>query len=199
MKSLKVSIIIITAIIIFLFIIEYFTGILNIKFINGSEISAQMIVLEKIENIGNLEVVKYNFNDIVEETVKRKLFNIDNFAPDSKVLLIVNGEAAACIDLKKVKKEDIQLKDDKVFITLPGPELCYAKVNHNNSKIYDANLTARILNPELIDKGFKNAEKKIKQKALELGIIEKAKTNGKKLLQPLLQGITQRAVIISYR
>lgn len=163
------------------------------------QISVHTLVLKKVEDIGSLELVRFNFNDVVEESVKREFLNFDRLAPDSRVILMVNGEAAACIDLKKINSSDITISGDEIFINLPLPVICYSKVNHSKSKIYDVNLTARALNPELIDKGFKNAERKIEEEAINLGILELAKENAVKLLTPLFEELTEKKVIVGFK
>ncbi len=182
-----------------LIIFGVITGMLSISLLDYKEENEHQMVLSKIEETGNLELVHYNFNDIAEESIKRKLLNIDNLAPDSKVLFIINGEAAACINLKDVKSEDIHVGRNKIIIYLPGPELCYAKINHDQSKVYDANLTARILDPELIDKGYKDAEKNIREKAISMGIYEQAKQNAEKLVHALLSSVTNKEIELKFR
>ena len=175
------------------------TGVFNFSVIKNSDVSEHRLVLQRIEDIGNLELVRYNFNDVVEESVIRKLFDIDNLAPDSKVLVIVNGEAAACVNLKEVTKNDIKTEGNDIIITLPPPVICYTKINHDRSKIYDANFTARIFNPELIDKAYKQGEIKIKDEAVKLGILAQAKENARKLLGPFLGGITKKNIKIEFK
>ncbi len=199
MRKLIISILALSITVIALILLGIFTGIIKVTPIKQAESASHKLVLQKIENIGELELVRYNFNDVSEETIKRKLFDIDNLAPDSKVLLIINGEAAACVNLKDVKSPDIHSDDDNLYIELPPPTICYAKVNHNRSKIYDANFTARLLNPELIDEAYKNAETKIKDEAVKLGILNKARVNAKKMLSALLGGVTDKSVVIQFK
>ncbi len=184
---------------ILLLIIGIFTGILKLNIITSSRETQHKIVLQKIEELGNLELVKFNYNDVVEEAIKRKFLNVDQLAPDSKVLLIIAGEATACIDLTKVAENDITVDENEVKIVLPKPELCYVKIDHSRSKIYDANFTARVLNPELIDEGFKNAETRIRNDAINYGILDQAKLNSRKILIPLFEEITHKKIIISFK
>ena len=197
--KLTTKLIIAAVILIILIILGLSTGVLNFNVVKTSLESNQQLVLKKIEEVGNLELVKFNFNDVIEQSVVRKIFDIDNLAPDSKVLVIVNGEATACINLKEVTKNDIKFKDDDIIITLPVPTICYAKINHDRSKIYDENFMAKIFNPELIDKAYQEGEIKIKDEAIKLGIINQAKVNAKKLLGALLNGITKKNIIIDFR
>jgi hypothetical protein len=57
------------------------------------------IVLEKIEELGKLELVKFSYRDVIEHIKEYK-----NWITNSKVVLIVSGEAVGCIDLKKITK-----------------------------------------------------------------------------------------------
>ena len=197
--KLTTKLIIAAVVLIILIIFGLSTGILHFNAVKTSSESNQQLVLKKIEEVGNLELVKFNFNDIVEESVVRKIFDIDNLAPDSRVLVIINGEATACINLKEVTKDDIKFEGDNINLTLPEPTICYTKINHDRSRIYDENFVARIFNPELIDKAYKDGEIKIKDEAISLGIIGQAKINAKKLLGALLNGITKKNIIINFR
>ena len=187
---------------VFVILVIFFSialGIVDFSVVKKTDSTEQTLVLKQIENIGKLELVKFNFNDVMEESIIRKLFDVDNLAPDSRVLLLINGEATACIDLEKLTKDDIISVEDSITIFLPQPEICYAKINHERSKVYDENLVAKVFNPELIDKAYKNAEIKIKNEAINLGILVQAKQNAKKLLGALLKGITKKKVIIDFK
>ncbi|WP_255158000.1 DUF4230 domain-containing protein [Siphonobacter sp. BAB-5385] len=51
-------------------------------------ISNHNIVLREITSLGKLELVKYNFRDVVDQQITRQ------FLPDAKALLIIQGEAS---------------------------------------------------------------------------------------------------------
>ncbi len=175
-----------------------YSGLFKFSVVSNTSSSEQKLILKSIEEIGNLELLKYRFNDIVEERITRKLFDIDNLAPDSKVLIVVNGEAVACINLKTVKPNDIQVYKDSIVILLPEPIICYSKVDHQNSKIYSMNLTARILNPEMADEAYRNAEGIIHDEAIRNGIITQAKLSAKKILNPLLKQISDKLIVLKF-
>ncbi len=197
--KLTTKLIIAAVILIILIILGISSGLINFNIVKITTESNQQLVLNKIEKIGNLELVRFNFNDVIEESIVRKIFDIDDLAPDSKVLVIVNGEAAACVNLLEVTKDDIKLNGDDIHLTLPVPTICYAKINHDRSKIYDANFIAKVFNPELIDKAYREGEIKIKDEAIKLGILNQAKINAKKLLGALLKGVTKKNIIIDFK
>ena len=149
------------------------------------------IILEKTKSLGNLELTSYQFKDIVEQKI------VIDFLPDPKALLVVYGEARACIDLTKVDTAAITQTDDTVTITLPYPELCVYKIDHSKSKVYDSEYA--FMNEALLfEEAFKAAEKKLKETALESGILETAKTNAELILKPLFESISDKKVILKF-
>jgi hypothetical protein len=159
---------------------------------NTTIVSNHNIVLEKIEELGKLELVKYKFRDVLEYNVQY------DWWPDSKAVLIISGEAVGCIDLKKVQASDIIDQKDTVYIKLPAPELCYYKINHNESKIYDTQ-SYSFDETKLVGEAFKEAEKQVKRTALQSNIMEQTRQNGEKMLKPLFENIANKKVVFSYQ
>src|SRR5688572_24253679 len=62
-------------------------------------------ILTKIEALGKLELVRYNFKDVVEYTQEIQ------FLPDSRSVLIVAGEAVGCLDLQKITDKDLRSEE----------------------------------------------------------------------------------------
>ncbi|MBX9852051.1 MAG: DUF4230 domain-containing protein [Cytophagaceae bacterium] len=150
------------------------------------------MVIEKIEAIGKLEVVKFYIKDIVEHSTQVEWW------PDPKVVLIVNGEATGCIDLTKLDSSNVSIGADFISLNLPAPEICYFKINHEQSKIY--NVDSKLLSEApYIEKAYKAAEIQIKEAALKMNIIEQAKTNARNLLKPMLENFTGKKVNIEFK
>ena len=102
------------------------------------------VILERVEELGKLELVKYNFREIYDDLAisKGKIrgntsLGIYEFSPDLKVVLIASGEAVGCMDLMKINPSDILLRNDTVYFRLPEPEICYHKLDMEKSRIYD--------------------------------------------------------------
>ena len=107
------------------------------------ELINSTVIIEKIEDLGNLELVRYNFKEIYDYRAISKgklngttLFNIYDFQPDLKVILIAGGEAVGCIDLRNIDLDDIQLTDDTLYFRFPKPELCYYKLDMEKTRLY---------------------------------------------------------------
>ena len=147
-------------------------------------------VLTKVEALGKIELVRYNFKDVVEY---KKEFT---FFPDSRSVLIVAGEAVGCLDLSKIKEKDIVFSDDTTMVVyLPKPEICYSKVDHSKSKILLMENTY-FQDAELVDEAYKYAEKNIARSANHSGILKQTEVNAERMLKPMLEAFSGRKVIL---
>ncbi len=148
-------------------------------------------VLTQVEALGRLELVRYRFKDVVE--YKRRTYR---FLPESKVALVVAGEAVGCIDLRKLKPQDVVLEGDSVVrVSLPAPELCSFQVNHNQSRVFSTE-NGFFQDAELVDEGYKYAEAQVRNAALQSGILAATQRNAEQILVPMLRTLTGRRVIL---
>ncbi|MFN3488413.1 MAG: DUF4230 domain-containing protein [Emticicia sp.] len=150
------------------------------------------MVLKEMTVLGKLELSNFAFRDVVEQELVRDYF------PNPKAILIVQGEAIGCIDLSKIKADDIATKDDTLIVHLPDPELCSYRIDHSKSKIYDTEY-AFMNEQSLMNEAYARAEAKIKQSALEMGILDQTKKNAELVLKPLLENISGKKVVLQYR
>ncbi|MDI9860694.1 DUF4230 domain-containing protein [Flectobacillus roseus] len=149
------------------------------------------ILLQEITSMGKIELVKYNFRDVVESKIKK------NFLPDAKVLLIVTGEATGCIDLTKIKVADLQELKDTVVVHLPEPEICNYKIDHSKSKVYDTQY-AFMDEAKLVDEAFQKAEAQVQQSAQSMGILEQTKESAEQMLKPFIEKVSGKKVVLKY-
>ena len=94
------------------------------------------LILEKVSGLGNMELVRYQFQDVVSHEVIRP------YLPDPRVMLFAYGEAVGCVDFTQVDSSSIFLQGDSlVILALPQPEICYVKLDHDRSRIFDTRYT----------------------------------------------------------
>lgn len=150
------------------------------------------MLTQQIEQLGNLEVVKYTIQDMMEYEKTRKWF------PNSKAQVKVVGEVIACVDLTKIVSDDIYTEGDSVSLILPIPEICHYKLDHSRSKVYNVEYglweTA-----ELVDEAYKQAEQHLYTESLKMGIAEQSRTNTIMVLTPLLKGLGFKRISIGFR
>ncbi|GAA5034114.1 hypothetical protein GCM10011506_27150 [Marivirga lumbricoides] len=162
-------------------------------------------ILQEIEALGKLELVRYKFKEVIEaEEIAKRYFDLGYFyipgGQDQKALLIAKGEAVACIDLMKIEKEDIIFSGDTIQINMPGPELCYYKVDLNKSSFYDLQTSKdKKKAAEFIDMIYAKAETQMKEAALESGILVDAEKMSGRVLTPFLSNLTDKTVILHFK
>jgi hypothetical protein len=189
----RILFILVSTIIIVGFLVFLFFFIKHQFSVSRIEISDTGLV-QKITSMGKLELVKYEMKDIIEQK------EVHPILPDSRVLLLAVGEATACIDLTKVKKSDIIQGKDSVSVFLPEPEICYAKLDHDKSKVYDIKgVMFEDGAKDMVESVYKIAEKKILDDAKEMNVLGLARQNAQLIFKPLLEGISGKTVILKFR
>lgn len=186
-------------------IIWIFLSEQGIKVIPERSEERHSLVLDKIVDLGNLELVKYNFHEITElkkisAELDLKFFKLKS-GPDSKAVLISRGEAAGCLDLRKISKSDITTKRDTLFIRLPDPELCYFKLDLQQSRIYDLDLgyLSSEDTQKFMDELYKKAESELREAAIQSGIYEQTLINAELILKPFLEEVSDKKVMFVFR
>ncbi len=148
-------------------------------------------VLTSVEDLGKMELVRYNFKDVVEYQK-----NVSKWVPDSKIALIVSGEAVGCVDFAKITQADIEFQGDTlVQVALPEPEICYYKVDHSQSKVFSKENTY-FQDAALVEEAFRYAENNVKRAAMNSGILKQTQVNAEKILKPILEEVTGRRVVL---
>ncbi|SHK38815.1 Protein of unknown function [Reichenbachiella agariperforans] len=164
----------------------------------------QSSILTRTEQIGKLELVKYNFQEVTEikkvaDYIDLKLFKYKP-VPDSKAVLISSGTAVGCINLVQLTKDHIHQQNDTLYIRLPKPELCYFKIDLDQSRIYD--LQIDYMNKEekakFMEQLYQEAESSIHQSAMEMGILDQTRNNAQDILVPLFEGLTGKKVVVTF-
>ena len=159
--------------------------------INTSVESKHQLLVEKIEAIGKLELVRYQISDVLEHK------NKTDFLPEASVLLIIKAEAVGCIDLTKITKDDIQIDADTAVVNLPQPEICYVKIDHKNSRVYDTKM-AFFREAGLVDEAYKAAEKQITSEVKKSDILKQTRTNASNVLKPIVEGLGYKNVRLTF-
>jgi hypothetical protein len=149
------------------------------------------LILQEMTAMGKLELVKYNFKDVVEQEV------VKTWLPNAKAVLIVQGEAIGCIDLTKIQIADITSEQDILVVNMPEPELCVFKIDHERSKVYNTEY-AFTEEAQLVNEAYLQAEKQIQKSALDMGILDQTKENAAKILTPMLEKASGKKVLLKF-
>jgi hypothetical protein len=178
-----------------------------------TEVVNTRLILEKVEELGKIELIKYNYHEIfdyqqlsegkIKGSIALRQFD---YSPDLKAVLITQGEAVGCIDLTQLKLNDIIYQNDTLIVHLPDPELCYYKLDLGNTRVYDferSSWWSRLFPNEeetkgVIERAYREAERQIMISALDNGILEETKNNAEAMLRPLIERFAEKPVIFIY-
>lgn len=181
---------------IFILIMGIILGIMVMYLINEKKNSTVQIshdmILQKIESLGNLEVTKYSIQDMMEYKKVRR------WLPNAKTALIVSGEVICCVDLTKLKAEDIEVSEKTIRIQLPSPEICHVKIDHSKSRVYNMEY-GLWESTEIVDDAYTFAEKQLNEKARQLDMLSQSRDNTVNLLRPILQAMGFEEVNITFK
>ena len=190
----RITILLLSSLVTILFLVFMFFYIKKQFFITRTELNEDLMI-EKITAMGKLQLVKYSMKDVLEQKEVRM------FLPDKRILFVAAGEVTGCIDLTRVKRADIiRHGEDSLTVTLPQPEICYAKIDHQRSKVYDV---SGVLFPsdskDMVEGIYKLAERKMLENARQQNILGKTKENAGLIFKPMLENVSGRKVGIIFK
>lgn len=156
-------------------------------------------LLKEMETLGKMELVKYNFKEITELTdISETYFNLFKLGPDQKIALISEGQAVGCVDLTRVQESDMRTVEDTLYIRLPNPEICYYKLDLENTRIYSLQTNPFEDDSEFIQEAYTQAEREIREAALRSGILGQTKSNATLVLTPIFEQLSGKPVVVQF-
>jgi uncharacterized protein DUF4230 len=147
-------------------------------------------VVSQIQKLQRLETVVFGMDKIV--IGERESKYLPAFLAGDRLLLIVFGEVTAGIDLSGVQVGDVDVDPEGPAIRLkvPAPEIFSTRLDNERTRVYsrETGLFSRV-DPDLETDVRREAERQIRQAAVESGIMDTAKTNARATLTSFLQGL----------
>jgi hypothetical protein len=144
-------------------------------------------VVHEIQSLNELVSVKY--------TVQKVPLGSE------KLLLFVQAEVLAGIDLSGITARDVKLLPDRrVQIALPPPKIVHIVIDDKATKVWDRQITWWTpwvpFNPDLERQARLTARDAIEQGAIEMGILDQARRNAETGIRGLLETIGVKAVTV---
>jgi hypothetical protein len=162
--------------------------------------TSQPSVILQVQALSRLETQRY----VVEKVIRAEIPGALPlpFSGD-KLLFVGHGEAVAGVDLNRVRPEDITitvLSDTRrVEMRLPAVELFHVRLDNDKSYVYDRETGLfNSADPGLETRVRQEAERQIREAALEGGILQQAEANAEKTLRSLLTGLGYDEITITF-
>ena len=153
-------------------------------------------MLREIQTLSELVSVKYTVQKVVGLEEKKSPVGSE------KLLLIVQAEVLAGVDLASLPAGSIRILPDKqVKIALPQARIFHIVIDDKETKVWDRQITWWTPwvspNPDLERQARIAATKSVEQAALEMGILEQARRNAETVIRNLLQTAGARSVVVA--
>lgn len=133
-------------------------------------------VVTQVKQLKNLVTVRYSLQRVVGVTEPRGAFG------EESILLMVQGDVQAGVDLSKLKREDIvRTGKQAITIHLPQASLFAAYIDEKQTKVWDRHITWWTPwippDPDLEHKARLRAIDDIQLAAISMGILNEAQKN----------------------
>ncbi len=140
-----------------------------------------------------MDSVKYSSPTVAQQLLK---YTMPGSLPVnlSKVVLIAKGKIIAGIDLQKISDNDIFFKDDSISLKLPEAQILDIIVNPSDVTTFSETGNWK---PEEIIQIKGRIKLKLEQRAIAQGVINKANTQGKAVMENFLRTLGFKKVEIT--
>ncbi len=143
-------------------------------------------VLMQVKRLNQLVTVKYSLQRVVGLKEERQPFGAES------ILLMVEGQVLAGVDLGELKDSDCQVSPSRtVALRLPPARILDVSLNETNTKVWDRHITWWTPwvapDPELEHRARLSALDAVKSAALSMGILNDAQKNAQTSIEELLR------------
>lgn len=145
-------------------------------------------IVTEITRLNQLVTIKYSIQRVVGMREPKVPFG------EESILLMVQGEALAGIDLSKLKPGDVAYNGPhSVVITLPRARLINVFLDEKQTKVWDRQITWWTPwippDPDLEHKARMQALDDVRNAALQMGILNQAQTSAESSIRDLLAAL----------
>jgi hypothetical protein len=145
-------------------------------------------VVRQIRSLQRLETVVYSMDKIVAGGYQNRY--LPGMLAGDRLLLVVYGDVTAGVDLGRVDASNVSSAGRSVTLRLPAAELFSTRIDNDRTRVYsrETGLFSRV-DPDLETEVRKEAERQVRQAALDGGVLATASANAVSTLTSFLKGL----------
>lgn len=151
-------------------------------------------VVREIQSLSELVSVKYTVEKVVGLEEKKTPVGSE------KLLLIVQAEVLAGVDLATLSPGAIKIQGGNIRVALPPARIFHIVIDDNQTKVWDRQITWWTPwvspDPDLERQARLAAIKSVQQAALDMGILDQARRNAETVIRNLLQTLGAKSVTL---
>ncbi len=157
-------------------------------------------VVVAVRDLARLETASYHVERVIDLRQQQRVFGL--VEAEDALLLVAAGDVAAGIDLTRMEDGDVVIEPEagRATITLPPPEVFDARLDNDRTYVHtrETSLLAR-RDAHLETRARREAERTLRQSALEAGILDRARTNAATAIGSLVRSLGYDHVEIRWK
>jgi hypothetical protein len=155
----------------------------------GPQIDTSMpTVVRQIQQLQRLETVVFNMDKIISGGWESRF--LPTFLAGERLLLVVDGDVTAGVDLGHLAAADISVSGRTIRMKIPDSEIFATRVDNERTRVYsrETGLFTRV-DPNLETEVRREAERQVRQAALDNGILGVADANARTTMTSFVRGL----------
>lgn len=157
-------------------------------------------VVVAVRDLARLESASFHVERVIDMTSRQARLGGLVEAEDT-ILLVAAADVVAGVDLTELEDGDFVLEPDRsrVTITLPPARIFSARLDNDRTYVHhrSTDLLAR-RQEQLETRARREAERTLRQAALDAGIEERARTNARRTIESLARSLGYREVVVRF-
>jgi Protein of unknown function (DUF4230) len=145
-------------------------------------------VVRQIQQLQRLETVVFNMDKIISGGWESRY--LPTFLAGERLLLVVDGDVTAGVDLGRIAAADIAVSGQTIRMKIPDSEIFASRIDNEKTRVYSREtglFTA--VDPNLESEIRREAERQVRQAALDNGILREAADNARTTMTSFLRGL----------
>lgn len=172
----------------FLLVLLVLIGTALFRHAFGIHLFDSATVVTQVQRLNQLVTVKYSIQRVVGLREPKIPFG------EESILLMVQGQALAGVDLSKLRPGDAKyISKNAIVITLPAAQLLNVYLEEKQTKVWDRQITWWTpwvpYDPDLEHKARLQALDDVRSAALQMGILDQAQTNAESSIRDFLAAL----------
>ena len=155
----------------------------------GTRIDTSMpTVVRQIQQLQRLETVVFNMDKIISGGWESRY--LPTFLAGERLLLVVDGDVTAGVDLGRIAADDIVVNGRTIRIRMPDAQIFAARIDNERTRVYSrATGLFTPVDPNLESEVRREAERQVRQAAVDNGILRVAAVNARTTMTSFLRGL----------
>jgi Protein of unknown function (DUF4230) len=149
-----------------------------------SQLLSTPTVVTQIKQLNQLAAVRFSIQRVVGLTEPKVPLG------EESILLIVQGDVQAGVDLADLRQDDVMLSGRQARVRLPAPKVLTSYLDESQTKVWDRHVTWWTpwvpYSPDLEHRARLQALDEIRKAAINMGILDRAGENAENAIRQFL-------------